>query len=152
MFCEYVNELPMVTDNLLLTRGGRLEFPSGHLRKAKADERGFRAFIIYDKARDVSYRITGDGMLVEYGETFGYQRTFIANPPDGVKHTSFAVEGDAAEVNSFLLLMDRMREEYVQRVSFIARAKIFMKEPLGRALLFVGLVYTIITLIILIHG
>jgi len=152
MFYNYVKELPLVADNPILNRGGRMEFSVGHLRKAKPDSKGFRAFILYDKMRDVSYRVTNNGMLVEYGEDYDYQRHFVDNPLTGVKHTNFAVDGDAAEINSFLYLLERMTEEYDQRRSIIGKIKNLMKEPLGRIVLLVAVVYAIITTIVLIHG
>lgn len=152
MFYDYVKDLPLVSDNRILNRGGRLEFAVGHLRKSKADSKGFRAFIIYDKMRDVSYRVTANGMLVEYGENYDYQRHFVDNPTDGLKHTNFAVEGDAAEINSFLQVLERMEEEYDQRRSIISRISMFLKEPLGRLFIVGGVIYLIVTLLVLVYG
>lgn len=152
MFYDYVKDLPLVSDNRILNRGGRMEFSVGHLRKAKADSKGFRAFILYDKLRDVSYRVTANGMLVEYGESYDYQRHFVDNPPDGVKYTNFAVEGDAAEINSFIHLLDRMEEEYDDRRSLISRFKNFMKEPLGKIFLLIGVIYAIVTILVFVYG
>lgn len=152
MFYDYVKDLPLVSDNRILNRGGRMEFSVGHLRKSKADSKGFRAFILHDKLRDVSYRVNENGMLVEYGESYDYHRIFVVNPPDGVKYTNFAVEGDAAEINSFILLLERMQDEYDERRSLFSRFRRFMKDPTGKLLLLVGALYVVVTILVLVYG
>lgn len=152
MFYTYVKDLPMVTDNLILNRGGRLEFSCGHLRKASADSRGFRAWVIHDKNRDVSYRVTEKGMLIEFGIGYDYSKVFIPNIVGGIRHTNFAVEGDAAEVNSFLSLLGKMGDEYQYRRSITARIKNFLKEPVGKIFLLASIVYAIITFIVVVFG
>lgn len=147
MFYTYVNQLPMVVDNLRLSRGDRLEYACGTLRKSKADDRGFRAFVLIDRFRNVSYRIMRDGMFVEYpGGT-----SFIGNPEE-LKHTPFAVTGNEAEINSFLNLCERMVEEHKRKKSLRNRLMYLAKEPVTKIIVGVAIAYGIITALVLFFG
>ncbi len=147
MFYTYVNQLPMVEGNLRLSRGDRLNYSCGILRKSKPDSEGFRAFVLYDKARGVGYRINRNGMMVEYPD----HQVFVGSPEE-LKHTPFAVTGDEAEINSFLLLCGRITEEHKHRQSFVNRLRYYTTEPVGKLILAGGFIYAIITLIVLIFG
>ena len=152
MFYTYVDQLPMVTDNLILIQGHRLHFNCGHIRKAKADQDGFRAYILYDRLRDVSYRVTKEGLWVEYGEKFGYDSVFVESTREELKYTPFAVSGEASEVNSFLVLIDRMVTENKRRRSIINRFRYFMKDPVSKVIIAAGVVYAIATVLVLVFG
>lgn len=147
MFYTYVNQLPMVVDNLRLSRGDRLEYSCGTLRKSKADDKGFRAFVLIDRFRDVSYRVMKDGMLVEYPSG----TTFIGNPEE-LKHTPFAVTGNEAEINSFLILCEKMVEEHKRKKSLRNRLMYLTKEPVAKIIIGVAIVYGIITALVIFFG
>lgn len=147
MFYAYVRQLPMVDGNLKLVRGDRIEYTSGSIRLSKPDPRGFRAFVLEDKFRSVNYRIMEHGMLVEYPEG----PEFVPNPEE-LKHTPFAVTGVASEVNSFLLLCNRLLTEYERKKSLRWRLRYFAQEPVGKLIIAVGIVYAITTMIVLVMG
>lgn len=147
MFYTYVYQLPMVEGNLELSRGDRLEYTCGSIRRAKADDRGNRAFVLIDTIREVTYRVTKEGMIVEYHDG----QYFVKNP-EVLKHTPFAVTGDAAEINSFLLLCERMTAEHKHRKSFRARLRYFAREPVGKIIIAGAIIYAIATAIVLVLG
>jgi len=86
-------------------------------------------------------------MMVEYPD----HQVFVGNPEE-LKHTPFAVTGDEAEINSFLLLCGRITEEHKHRQSFVNRLRYYTTEPVGKLILAGGIIYAIITLIVLIFG
>lgn len=147
MFYAYVRQLPMVEGNLELSRGDRLEYSCGSIRRSKADLYGFRAFVLTDKDRGVTYRVMRKGMVVEWPGG----SSFVRNPEE-LKRTPFAVEGDAGEINSFLSLCDRLVHEDKRRKSIAARLRLFAKEPVGKILIVGAIVYAIITAIVLVLG
>lgn len=146
MFYAYVHQLPMVKDNLALSRGDRLVFSCGILRRSRPDPFGFRAFVLEDKVRGVSYRVGKSGMLVDYHGC----SDFIRNPEE-LKYTPFAT-GDASETNAFLTLCGRMAEEHKARTSWVAKAKAFVREPIGKVILAGAVAYTVATIIVLVMG
>lgn len=147
MFYTYVRQLPMVEGNLDLVKGDRLVYECGVIRKAKADDRGFRAFVLEDKTRGVTYRIGQHGMVVESSAG----PTFIRNPGE-LKHTPFAMNGDAAEINAFLLLCKKFVAEHKRLNSLPARLRRFAKEPVGILLIAGAIVYAVVTVIVLYFG
>lgn len=147
MFYAYVRKLPMVEGNLELSRGDRLEYSCGSIRRSKADLYGFRAFVLTDKDRGVTYRVMRKGMVVEWPGG----SSFVRNPEE-LKRTPFAVEGDAGEINSFLSLCDHLVHEDKRRKSITARLRFFAKEPVGKILIAGAIVYAIITAIVLVLG
>lgn len=151
MFYTYVRELPMVDGNLELATGKRLEFSCGSIRMAKADNRGFRAYVLSDKFRDVSYRTTREGLMVE---RTGATDLFIPNPGNlsELAHTPFAVKGTDSEINSFLMLCEKMVAEHKRRESLMSRLRLFTKEPIGKILIGSAIVYGIVTAVVLIFG
>lgn len=153
MFYSYMCQLPVVADNAMaLTRGTRLEFEMGSLRKAKADQDGFRCFVLFDKARGVHYRVTGKGLLVEYDSSSSEKNLFIPTRTGILKHTAFAMEGEAAEVNSFLVLTDKINEEYLQSRSLWNRVRKISQDPLGRLFIWCLALYGLVTLAVLFFG
>lgn len=153
MFYTYVSQLPMVTDNnLTLSKGTRLEFEAGSLRKSKADQDGFRSFVIYDKSRDVTYRASKKGLQITAGESLNYEDIFIPTRRGPLKYTPFAMEGEAAEINSFIVVTNKMSEEYIKSKSFSTRAKAFLKDPLGKAFILAIVIYTIATTFVMYFG
>lgn len=151
MFYTYVRELPMVDGNLELATGKRMEFSCGTIRMAKADSKGFRAYVLTDKVRDVSYRITQRGMMVERS---GYTDLFIPNPGNlkELAHTPFAVKGTDADINSLLTLCDKMVTEYKHRKSMANRLRVFTKEPIGKIIIGIAIAYGIVTAVVLLLG
>lgn len=147
MFYSYVRQLPMVEGNLELSRGGRMEYSCGSIRRSKADLYGFRAFVLTDKDRGVTYRVMREGMVVEWPGG----SSFVRNPEE-LKRTPFAVEGDAGEINSLLSLCDRMVKEDKRRKSISAHLRYFAKEPAGKCIIAGAIVYAIITAIVLVMG
>lgn len=147
MFYAYVRQLPMVEGNLELSRGDRLEYSCGSIRRSKMDLYGFRAFVLTDKDRGVTYRVMRKGMVVEWPGG----SSFVRNQEE-LKRTPFAVEGDAGEINSFLSLCDRLVHEDKRRKSITARLRLFAKEPVGKILIAGAIVYAIITAIVLVLG
>lgn len=147
MFYAYVRQLPMVEGNLDLIRGDRLEYSCGSIRRSKADLYGFRAFVLTDKDRGVTYRVMRKGMVVEWPGG----SSFVRNPEE-LKRTPFAVEGDAGEINSFLSLCDRLVHEDKRRKSITNRLRLFAMEPVGKILIAGAIVYAIITAIVLVLG
>lgn len=147
MFYAYVQKLPMVEGNLELSRGDRLDYSYGSIRKSKADLQGDRAFVLLDKSRDVYYRVTKQGLLVEYPD-----ESYFVNNPEVLKTTPFAVTGDAAEINSFLLLCSRISDEHRHRRSWITRIRYFTKEPIGIALMTGAIIYAVATFFVLVFG
>lgn len=147
MFYAYVRQLPMVEGNLDLVKGDRLVYECGVIRKAKADDRGFRAFVLEDKIRGVTYRVGQHGMVVESSAG----PTFIRNPGE-LNHTPFAVNGDAAEINAFLLLCKKFVAEHKKHNSLFARLRRFSKEPVGIMLIAGAIVYAVVTVIVLYFG
>lgn len=77
-----------VEGNLELSRGDRLEYSCGSIRRSKADLYGFRAFVLTDKDRGVTYRVMRKGMVVEWPGG----SSFVRNPEE-LKRTPFAGEG-----------------------------------------------------------
>lgn len=144
MFYTYVYQLPMVEGNLELTKGNRIVYTCGSIRRAKADDWGNRAFVLTDTVRDVTYRVTKEGMLVEYRDG-----PYFVRNPEVLKHTPFAVTGDEAEINSFLLLCNKMTEEHNHRKSFRARLRYFTREPVGKIIIAGAIIYAIVTVIVL---
>lgn len=151
MFYTYVRELPMVESNLELTTGKRMEFSCGSIRMAKADSKGFRAYVLLDKIRDVSYRITREGMMVERS---GSTDLFIPNPGNlkELAHTPFAVKGTDSEINSFLMLCEKLVAEYKHRKSIATRVRLFTREPVGKILIGIAVAYGLITAVVLLFG
>lgn len=147
MFHAYVQKLPMVDGNLKLTSGERLEFSCGSIRKTKADSQGFRGFVLTDRFRDISYRITKDGMIVSYPT----KETFVPNP-GWLEHTPFAVVGDDSEINAFLALCNEMVAEYKRKKSLMNRLRLFTKEPVGKAIIAIAVIYGIATIVVLFLG
>lgn len=147
MFYAYVQKLPMVEGNLELSRGDRLDYSYGSIRKSKTDLRGDRAFVLMDKSRNVYYRVTKAGLLVEYPES-----AYFVKNPEVLKTTPFAVEGDAAEINSFLLLCSRISDEHRYRRSWVARIRYFTKEPIGITLMAGAIIYAVATFFVLVFG
>lgn len=152
MFYTYVRKLPMVDGNLDLATGKRLEFSCGSIRMAKADYHGFRAFVLTDKFRDVCYRVTREGMMVE--RQGASTDLFIPNPGnlEELAHTPFAVKGTDSEINSFLMLCDKMVTEDKRRKSLVSRLRLFTREPIGKILIGAAILYGIITAVVLIFG
>lgn len=147
MFYAHVRRLPMVDGNLDLSRGDRLEYDCGSIRRSKADDRGFRAFVLDDKDRGVTYRINRQGMRVE--STKG--PTFIrAN--SGLKYTPFAESGDEAEINGFLSLCSRLTAEHDKRTSVIYRLQCLAKEPAAILIIAGAVVYAGVTVLVLFFG
>lgn len=147
MFYAYVRQLPMVEGNLDLIRGDRLDYSCGSVRRAKADLWGFRAYVLEDKVRGVTYRVNQRGMVVETPSGS------IAVPnPGELKHTPFAMTGDAGEINAFLTLCKNLVVEHRKRNSLFARLKRFTRKPFGMILIAGAVVYTIVTVIVLFFG
>lgn len=147
MFYTYVYQLPMVEGNLELNRGDRLEYTCGSIRRSKADDWGNRAFVLTDTVREVTYRVTKEGMLVEY-----HDGPYFVRNPKVLKHTPFAVTGDEAEINSFLLLCERMSAEHKYRKSFRNRLRYFTREPVGKIIIAGAIIYAIATVVVLVLG
>lgn len=147
MFYTYVRQLPMVDGNLDLIRGNRLNYQCGSLRWAKADLWGFRAYVLEDKVRGVTYRVNQRGMVVET------PTGPIAVPnPGELKFTPFAVSGDLGEINGFLTLCKNMCAEHKKQNSPLARLRRFTRRPFGIFLIAGAFVYSIVTVIVLFCG
>lgn len=147
MFLTYVRQLPMVEDNLDLSRGRRLEYSCGSIRRSRPNLRGYRAFVLEDKFRGVTYRVMEDGLSIEYGSG----PVFVKNPKE-LKYTPFAVTGKESEINSFMLLCDRLVAEHKRRNSIRSRLRYFAREPVGMIIIVGGIIYAIATLIVLVLG
>lgn len=152
MFYTYVDQLPMVSDNLILSQGRRFDFSTGYLRKAKMNDEGFRDLIIHDSSRNVTYRIKRTGMLIEYGPEQDYLKVFLKNSQMSTRYVPFSANPSVYEVNSFLVLIAKMNEEYQKRNTFLLYLRyMFLKGP-RRVVLTAGVIYAIITLIVLVFG
>lgn len=147
MFYAYVRQLPMVEGNLDLIQGERLNYQSGSIRRAKADLWGFRAYVLEDKIRGVTYRVNQQGMVVE--KPAG--PTYVRNPGE-LKHTPFAVMGEAGEINGFLTLCESISAEHKKLNSPLARLRRFTRKPFGILLISGAIVYAIATVIVLFFG
>lgn len=147
MFYTYVSLLPMVDGNLELSRGDRLEYSCGSIRRSKADVFGFRAFVLTDKEWGFTYRVTREGMAVEWPGGSSFVRG-----SGELKRTPFAVEGDKGDINSFLSLCDRLVEEDRRRRSISTQLRYFAKEPAGKILIIGAILYALITAVVLAIG
>lgn len=147
MFYAYVRQLPMVEGNLDLIRGDRLEYSCGSIRRAKADTWGFRAYVLEDKVRGVTYRVNQHGVVVETPSG----PIAVPNPGE-LKHTPFAMTGHAGEINAFLTLCNNFVVEHKKRNSLFARLRRFTRKPFGMILIAGAVVYTIVTVIVLFFG
>lgn len=147
MFYAYVRQLPMVEGNLDLIRGNRLNYPSGSIRLAKADVWGFRAYVLEDKVRGVTYRVNQRGMVVETPSG----PIAVPNPGE-LKHTPFAMQGEQGEINSFLTLCKNIVADHKKQNSIPARLRRFTRKPFGMILIAGAIVYAIVTVIVLFFG
>lgn len=147
MFYAYVHQLPMVEGNLDLIRGDRLEYPSGSIRRAKADPWGFRAYVLEDKVRGVTYRVNRKGMVVETPSG----PIPVPNPGE-LKHTPFAVHGDEGEINAFLTLCKKIVADHKKQNSLSTRIRRFTRKPVGIILITGAAIYTIVTVVVLFFG
>lgn len=147
MFYAYVHQLPMVEGNLDLIRGDRLEYSCGSIRRAKADTWGFRAYVLEDKVRGVTYRVNSHSMVVETPSG----PITVPNPGE-LKHTPFAISGAEGEINAFLTLCKKLIVEHKKQKSLPARLRRFTRKPFGMILIAGAVVYTIVTVIVLFFG
>lgn len=147
MFYTYVRQLPMVEGNLDLIRGERLDYACGSIRRAKADSRGFRAYVLEDKVRGVTYRVNQQGMVVETPSG----PIAVPNPGE-LKYTPFVGSGPQGEINAFITLCNRIVAEHKKRNSFVVRFRRFTRRPFGIILIAGAIIYAIVTAIVLFFG
>lgn len=152
MFYTYVSQLPLLTDNMVLNSGKRLEFFDGYVRKSAPDKTGFRSYVFYDKFRSVSYRVIKDGLLVESYDGKKYHRSLIANSEGIFKYTPFAQGADELHINSFIVLIHKMEKEHKAKYSLTGRLKSIINDPVTQIFIAIGFLYAIITLFVVVIG
>lgn len=152
MFYTYVNQLPMLADNMELNSGKRLEFFDGYVRKSYPDSEGFRSYVFYDKFRSVSYRVIKDGLIIESYDGKKYHSSFIANSEGTFKYTPFAQGADELHINSLIVLIHKMEREHKAKATLVGRIKRLTDDPISKVFLAIAIVYAIITLFVVISS
>jgi hypothetical protein len=153
MFYAYVNQLPMVSGNSGLFRGERFDFECGTIRLVKFAMVYEREFIVKDKRRDILYHVRQTGLELRRGKKGvpPYQIRHIKNQRYGKKFSPLAHKNldDRDDVKVFEDLIKEMCEEYRQRRSALSRFIRWTKDPVARIILTAGLVYGIVTALVL---
>lgn len=150
MFYTYVDKLPMVHDDLFLEAQERFEHSGGRIYKSKADIFGSRAFVVMDYDRDVCYRVTKLGLHIQYGKALEYETIFLVNRE--VLYVPFTTEWEQDEVNSFVSTLRKAEVAYNRRTSIMYVLRKILNSRLNRYALTAGVVYAIVTAIVLIFG
>lgn len=153
MFYAYVNQLPMVSGNSGLFRGDRFVFKCGSIQLVKFNKVYEREFIVKDKRRDILYHVRQGGLELRRGKggVPPYQIRYIKNQRHGKKFSPLAHKDldDRDDVMAFEDLIKEMCKEYQQRRSALSRFIKWIKDPVARIILTAGLVYGIVTALVL---
>lgn len=150
MFYTYVNKLPLVHDVLFLESRERFEHKGGRIYKGRTDIFGNRAFVVMDHDRDVCYRVTKNGLYIQYGKLLDYEVVFVKNRE--VLYVPFTTEWEQEEVNAFISTIRKTEEAYRRRRSLVCVLRNIIESKANRYALSAGIVYAIATVIVLIVG
>ncbi|QYC52484.1 hypothetical protein [Salmonella phage SSBI34] len=150
MFYAYVNQLPMVNDELFRSNRESFECKGGRIYKGRADDFGNRSFVIFDSGRDVVYRATKRGLHIQYGKSQNYVDIFIPNRE--VRHIPFTEDHIQSEVNNFVRTIRCMSDAFRRRKSLLCKVIRLWNDHLNRYLIIAALAYGTATALVLFYG